>query len=142
MSEGGSPAASGVNSAMLASMNKHSDHGGDHGMSHASGSHQQDSLGIGGQMEPFNMQEGISLGTIGSAAIGDGLQAIQGAFNKSPTELGPAAEPFGVGGVGFIEGKDIKGCGDVSFQSIAPGKQLNAPANVPGLLPAQQGQGH
>jgi hypothetical protein len=134
--------------AMLASMREHHGDGASvggtagGGAGHAAGINDADSLGVGGSMEPFNTQEGISFGTIGSAKLGGELDGIQGAFGKNPLELGPAAEPFGVQGMGVVQGKDLQSLGDTNLTSVAPGKQFNAPQGVPGLLPSGKGQGH
>jgi hypothetical protein len=142
-SEGGG-AQSSINGAMLASMKNHgSDHSAEHGSHHAAAMHTEDSIGIGGQMEPFNMSESISpLGKVGAEGFDVLLASLNrdAALSKKPNELGPAVEPVGLNGSG-ITNKDMQGMGNIALEGATLGKGLNVPAGVPGPVSHQQGHG-
>jgi hypothetical protein len=83
----------------------------------AAGISDADSIGIGGNMMVGGFgQSGIDCGVGSVALFGEELQKISGAFEQKPNELGPAAEPFGVSGVG-VTNKDLQGLDKVEIKN-------------------------
>jgi hypothetical protein len=83
----------------------------------AAGISDADSIGIGGNMMVGGVgQSGIDFGVGNSALFGEELQKISGAFEQKPNELGPAAEPFGVSGMG-VTNKDLQGLDKIEIKN-------------------------
>lgn len=134
-------APAGINSAMLASMENHSNAG------HSVGIGGAGAVGIGGSIGGegwINEQLKKEIPSIGDASVDSAfLSSLGGAINQDPLSVFDG-NFFSPGNINAFQGMDsLQGSGNMALSNVGAGTQLNAPSGPTGLFgKSEQGQGH